>query len=71
MKKMLIGLILISCMAFTGCSAPYTVYLKDGTIIETTCKPSFDEDTGFYKCKAANGKKVQINKNEVLKMQEK
>ena len=70
MKKILIGLVLISCMAFTGCSSPYTIYLKDGTIVETSCKPSFDEDSGFYESKDTNGKKVQINKNEVLKMQE-
>ena len=51
--------------ALAGCSSPAVITLKDGTQLETTDKPTFDEDSGFYEFKQSDGKPVRINKDDV------
>lgn len=51
--------------ALAGCSSPAVITLKDGTQLETTDKPKFDEDSGFYEFEQSDGKPVRINKDDV------
>lgn len=56
---------------FTACTAPHSMTLKDGRVIETADEPEFNRKTGFYEYRTVDGKKVQINKDEVLEVKEK
>ncbi len=58
----------IAAAAFTvlaGCSSPTVITLKDGTQLETTDEPKYDEDSGFYEFKQIDGKPIRINKEDV------
>ncbi len=59
-----------SLFMLTACSTPYTLTLKDGTVIETPDEPEFNRKTGFYEYETLDGKKVQVNKDEVLDVRE-
>lgn len=52
-------------VALAGCSSPTVMTLKDGTQLQTTDKPKYDEDSGFYEFKQLDGKPVRINKDDV------
>ncbi len=59
---------LFSAVAFTalaGCSSPTVITLKDGSQLETTDKPKYDEDSGFYEFEQLDGKPVRINKDDI------
>ncbi len=56
--------------ALTACAAPHTMTLKDGRVIETADEPEFNQKTGFYEYNTVDGKKVQVNKDEVLEVKE-
>ena len=51
--------------ALAGCASPTVITLKDGSHLETTNKPSYDEDSGFYEFKQIEGKPVRINKDDI------
>ena len=48
-----------------GCSSPTVMTLKDGTELQTTDKPKYDEESGFYEFEQLDGKPVRINKDDV------
>lgn len=52
-------------VTLAGCSSPTVITLKDGTQLETTDKPKFDDDSGFYEFKQRDGKPVRINKDDI------
>lgn len=52
-------------VALAGCSSPTVITLKDGTQLETTNKPKFDDDSGFYEFEQLDGKPVRINKDDI------
>ncbi len=65
-KKILTALFAAaSFLALAGCASPTVITLKDGTQIQTTDKPGFDEDSGFYEFEQIDGKPVRINKDDV------
>lgn len=61
------------CILFvlTSCASPHVMTLKDGRVIDTADEPEFNRKTGFYEYNTVDGKKVQINKDEVLEVKEK
>lgn len=54
-----------SFLALAGCASPTVITLKDGTQLETTDKPKFDEDTGFYEFEQLDGKPIRLNKDDI------
>ncbi|NLZ79205.1 MAG: YgdI/YgdR family lipoprotein [Gammaproteobacteria bacterium] len=67
MSKKYIGALFAAAamIALAGCSSPTVITLKDGTQLETTKKPKFDDDSGFYEFKQLDGKPVRINKDDI------
>ncbi|MCB2183601.1 MAG: YgdI/YgdR family lipoprotein [Desulfobulbaceae bacterium] len=71
MKKIMILMAILFCIfGLAACSTPHVMMLKDGRVIELADEPDFDSDTGFYEYETAKGKKVRINKNEVVEIKE-
>jgi len=68
---LVLGLLLALGTASLGCATPYTVTLRDGTIIETKDEPKFDEKTQFYELKTKSGKKMKVNRDELVSMESK
>ena len=65
-KKYLMALFAATAfVALAGCSSPTVITLKDGSQIETTNKPKYDDDSGFYEFKQLDGKPVRINKDDI------
>lgn len=59
---------LFAAAAFTtlaGCASPTVITLKDGTQLQTSDQPKFDEDSGFYEFEQIDGKPIRINKDDV------
>ena len=46
-----------------GCASPTVITLNDGREIQAT--PKFDKSTGFYEFEQLDGKRTQINKDQV------
>ena len=72
MKRVLaLALVLVFVMLSVGCAKPYTVRLKDGRVITTKDEPKADSETGFYVFEdSADGKKVRVNKDEIVEMRQ-
>lgn len=65
-KKYLTALFAAAALvALAGCSSPTVITLKDGSQLETTDKPKFDDDSGFYEFEQADGKPIRINKDDI------
>ena len=64
-------LITILSMVLIGCAAPLRMLLKDGRTIEAKDEPEFNEKTGFYEIETPEGRKVKLNKDEVIEIREK
>ena len=64
-KHLKLSIVLVSLLLLFGCASPHVLTLKDGTQIETKDEPQFDNRTGFYTYKGKDGKKAQVNKDEV------
>ncbi len=59
------------CMiGLAGCSTPSVITLNDGSQIQTTDVPEFDEDTGFYEFEQLDGKPAKVNKDQVTTVRE-
>lgn len=48
-----------------GCSSPAVITLNDGREIQSVDTPHFDSKTGFYEFEQLDGKRTQINKDQV------
>lgn len=55
----------VAFVALAGCSSPTVITLKDGSQLQTTDKPKFDDDSGFYEFEQLDGKPVRINKDDI------
>ena len=55
----------VAFVALAGCSSPTVITLKDGNQLQTTDKPKYDDDSGFYEFKQLDGKPVRINKDDI------
>ena len=65
-KKYLTALLAASAfVALAGCSSPSVITLKDGTQLQTSDKPKYDEESGFYEFEQIDGKPIRINKDDV------
>ena len=72
MKKLFILFLLITTFClFTGCGTVYLVNMKNGQVYETKKKPKVDGDEGFISVETKDGKKLRVNKDEVLTIEEK
>ena len=61
----------VALVALAGYSSPAVITLKDGTQLETTGKPKFDDDSGFYEFEQQDGKPVRINKDDIHTIKQK
>lgn len=65
-KKYLTALFTAAAFAtLAGCASPSVITLKDGTQLQTSDKPAYDEDSGFYEFEQIDGKPIRINKDDV------
>ena len=72
MKKVFILFLLVVSFCFlTGCGTVYLVNMKSGQVYETEKKPKVDEAEGFIEVKTKDGRKLRVNKDEVLTIEEK
>ena len=55
----------VAFAALAGCSSPTIITLKDGSQLETTNKPKYHHDSGFYEFEQRDGKPVRINKDDI------
>ena len=55
--------------AALGCATPYTIYLKDGQVLRSQDEPEFDKRAGFYDFEDSSGKRVHVNKDDIVKME--
>ena len=68
MKRMFFAVFLALLLA--GCGG-HVVVLKSGQTIETSKAPELDTKTGFYRVESKDGKRLQVNKDEVLMIRDK
>ena len=63
MKKLF--LLLLGIVVLTGCKTSYDLTLNNGKKITDISKPVFDETTGLYRFKTANGRDVKVSAGQV------
>lgn len=51
--------------ALAGCSSPSVITMNDGREIQSVDTPEYDSRTGFYEFEQLDGKRVQVNKDQV------
>ena len=72
MKKRLLNIVVAALMLVSiGCATPQVILLKDGRSIVSRDMPDYDKKTGFYEFETEEGKKIRVNKNEVVEIKEK
>lgn len=59
-----------SLAVLAGCANPAVITLNDGRQIQTLDTPRYDSRNGFYTYKQLDGKKTQVNKDEVKTIKE-
>jgi hypothetical protein len=70
MTRTILALVLASTVGgLAACSHPTVVQTKDGQQIVTPDTPEYDKKSGTYQYED-NGRKVQINKDDVHSVQE-
>jgi hypothetical protein len=72
MNRILASLLAIVFVILSvGCATPYTVRLKDGSVITTKDEPKAEKGTGFYVFEdAKDGKQVRVNKDEIVEIRQ-
>lgn len=60
----------LSLAALVGCASPTVITLNDGREIQTVDTPEFDDETGFYEFEQLDGKRSQVNKDQVRTVKE-
>lgn len=60
----------LSLAALAGCASPTLITLNDGREIQAIDTPDFDEETGFYEFEQLDGKRSQVNKDQVRTVKE-
>lgn len=51
-----------------GCTTEYLITKPDGTIIESYGKPRVDETTGMITYRDAEGRKMQMHKEDIVQI---
>ena len=51
--------------ALAGCSSPSVITMNDGREIQSVDTPEYDSRSGFYEFEQLDGKRVQVNKDQV------
>ena len=69
-QRTLTALLATGLLALAGCSTPSVITLNDGTQIQTTDVPEFDEESGFYEFEQFDGKPTRVNKDQVITVKE-
>jgi hypothetical protein len=69
MRILILGTIL-AALLLVGCSTPHTLVMKDGSEIQTSGEPIYNDRTGFYEFEDRDGLKHQVNKDEVRALRE-
>ncbi|MBD9424585.1 MULTISPECIES: YgdI/YgdR family lipoprotein [unclassified Pseudomonas] len=69
-QRTLTALLATGLLALAGCSTPSVITLNDGTQIQTTDVPEFDEESGFYEFEQLDGKPTRVNKDQVITVKE-
>lgn len=70
-KTAILFLITLSFCLLAGCGTTYLVKLKSGQVYETPKEPALDKEDDFMTIKTKKGKKVSINKEEILAIEQK
>ena len=63
---MLLCLALVAGLA--ACATPHAIVLRDGRTVLTKDEPKPEEGTGFYVFTDEQGKKVRLNKDEIIEI---
>ncbi|MBO9332384.1 hypothetical protein A6B37_23010 [Achromobacter sp. HZ01] len=69
LKTMTLALAVSGFGVLAGCSSPSVIQQRDGSSTVTPDEPSYDKDTGMYEYDK-DGKKVQINKDDVKSIEQ-
>lgn len=64
------ALLSLSFAVLVGCASPTVITLNDGREIQAVDTPDFDEETGFYEFEQLDGKRSQVNKDQVRTVKE-
>ena len=64
------ALLSLSFGVLVGCASPTVITLNDGREIQAVDTPDFDEETGFYEFEQLDGKRSQVNKDQVRTVKE-
>jgi hypothetical protein len=59
----------LAAVLLSGCATPYVIHLKNGDVIESRDEPAFDRDSGFYEFEDLSGRRVRLNRDEIVKME--
>jgi hypothetical protein len=59
----------IAAVFLSACATPYVVRLKSGEVMDARDEPDYDEDSGFYEFEDAFGKRVRVNKDQIVSME--
>ena len=55
--------------ALAACATPYVITLKNGEVVQSRDEPEYDRNSGFYQFDDASGKRMRMNKDEIVSME--
>lgn len=62
--------LVVLALAAAGCATPYLIHLTSGEVMEASDEPEFDKTTGFYQFEDTSGRRVRLNKDQIVSMEE-
>jgi hypothetical protein len=72
MRRIASTLLCLALVAgLVACATPHTIRMRDGRTISTKDEPKPDKETGFYVFEDEEGKKVRVNKDEIVEIRPK
>jgi hypothetical protein len=71
MRALWIALLAAFALSWAACATPYEIKMKDGRTIETRNEPEPEKATGFYVFEDQDGKRVRVNKDEIVEIRPK
>jgi hypothetical protein len=66
-----IALLAAIAASLVACATPYEIQMKDGRTIETRNEPQPEKATGFYVFEDQDGRRVRVNKDEIVEIRPK
>jgi len=61
--------LVVLAAALAACATPYVITLKNGEVVHTRDEPEYDRNSGFYQFDDASGKRMRMNKDEIVSME--